>query len=65
VTFTPRLGLVVDDLLQVLVEPLALGQQRVELDLASTERRVVCAICDVAASTLSISSTDCVGSMMR
>jgi hypothetical protein len=30
----PRLGLLVDDLLQSLVEPLSLGQQHVELGLA-------------------------------
>jgi len=62
----PGLGLVVDDLLEVLVEALALGPAaRRARPCPSTERSVVWAICDVAARTFSISMTERVGSITR
>ena len=44
----PRLGLLVDDLLQLLVDLFPLGEQVVQVDWPSTERSVVWAICEVA-----------------
>ena len=44
----PRIGVLVEDLLQLLVQLVALGQQLVELAWPSTRRSVVCASCDVA-----------------
>ena len=61
----PRLGLLVDDHLQLLVDLLALAQQLIQVRLAEHDRSVVCAIWEVARMKSATLTTAACGSMTR